>query len=102
MKRQREAENKRRERVQTFIALIGLLLFLLLVGRVGYWETHYNRDATVVSVQGQLVTVEDRIGMLWDFYADGYKVGDEVRMLMDNNTTDNIITDDTIEDVKLR
>lgn len=101
MKRQKEVQ-KSRDKRDTIIAGIMLVLFLLLLGRVGYWETHYNRDATVVSVQGQLVTVEDKIGMLWDFYADGYKVGDEVRMLMDNNTTDNIITDDTIEDVKLR
>lgn len=86
----------------TVIAVLALVLFFVLLGRVGYWESHYNRDGKVVEVNGEVITVEDNCGNLWDFYGDGYKVNDEVRMLMDSHHTDNIITDDTIERVELR
>lgn len=103
--RERQAQRKarkRQERRETAIALVCVLLFFLLVGRVGWWETHYNRDGKVVSVVGQCVTVEDKTGREWQFYGDGYRVGDDVRMLMFNNGTESIISDDEIIDVKLR
>lgn len=100
-KAQRREAHKRQERRETVFACIVLVVFLLLVGRVGYWETHYNRDGVVVSVENQLVSVEDKIGMVWEFYGDGYRVGDKVVMLMDNAGTDSVVTDDMIDDVKV-
>lgn len=86
----------------TVCACLALLIVVVLFCVCSYMESHYHRDATVISVEHQLVTVEDKCGYLWEFYADGYRVGDEVRMLMDTHCTDNIITDDEIIDVKLR
>ena len=48
-----------------------------------------------------MVRVKDKAGYLWTFTGEGYKVGDEGRMLMFNNTTDSIIGDDEIEEVEL-
>ena len=104
-RRAREAqrrEAKRTARRETMLACVVFIVFMLVLGRVGYWETHYYREGEVVSVSGQLVEVEDRIGYTWEFYGDGFHKGDNVKMLMFNNGTDNIITDDEIENVKLR
>lgn len=83
------------------IAIVMLLLFLALIGRVGYWETHYTEDATVIAATEQIVTVEDDKGQVWEFYGDGYKVGDRVHLHIDNNETDNTTTDDKIVSAKL-
>lgn len=97
----REA-HKRAQRRETALATLGLLVIVVLFCLCSYIETHYYRDAKVTSVSGQLVTVEDRCGYVWEFYADGYRTGDEVRMLMDTHCTDNNIYDDEIITVKLR
>ena len=99
---ERRREVKRQTRRETLIGCIGLIVFLLLVGRVGYWETHYNRDGVVTSVSGQLVEVEDKTGLTWEFYGDGFRTGDNVRMVMFNGGTDGTVYDDEIIDVKLR
>lgn len=83
------------------IAIVMLLMFLMLIGRVGYWETHYTEDATVIAVTGQIITVKDEGGQVWEFYGDGYEVGDRVHLHIDNNETDNTITDDKVVSAKL-
>jgi hypothetical protein len=102
----REAQRRRRQRRlqtvrNTVIATLVLLAFLWVVGRAGWYECHYWREAQVISVENQLVKVEDKAGYRWTFSGEGYRVGDEVEMLMFNNTTDSIISDDEIEEVKL-
>ena len=93
---------KRAHRRDMFVGCVGMLIIIVLFCLCSYIETHYYRDAKVTSVSGQLVTVEDKCGYVWEFYADGYRAGDEVRMLMDTNCTDNNIYDDEIITVKLR
>lgn len=83
------------------IAIVMLLMFLALIGRVGYWETHYTEDATVIAATGQIVTVEDDRGQVWEFYGDGYKVGNRVHLHIDNNATDTTTTDDKVVSVRL-
>ena len=78
-----------------------LVLFFVAIGRVGYWDTHYNREAMVISVENNIVTVEDEAGNEWVFVEDGWAVGDEVTLLMHTNTTESDITDDRIISVKL-
>lgn len=86
---------------ESAIAIVMLLMFLALIGRVGYWETHYTEDATVIAATEQTVTVEDDRGQVWKFYGDGYEVGDRVHLHIDNNETDNTMTDDKVVSVKL-
>lgn len=101
----RELQRRRKRRLQGIInvaiATLALIAFLLVVGRVGWYECHYHREAEVIKVENNVVRVKDKAGYFWTFTGDGYKVGDEVRMLMFNNTTDSIIGDDEIEEVEL-
>lgn len=102
----REVQRRRRQRRlqgirNLVLATLALLAFLLVVGKAGWYECHYTREAEVIKVENDLVKVKDDAGYLWTFSADGYRVGDRVEMLMFNNTTDSIIRDDEIEEVKL-
>ena len=78
-----------------------ILFFAILLGSIaiGNWITsYYTRVTKVVSYDGQVVTVEDRGGNLWQFYDyDGhYKRFDEVKLTMRTQYTENDITDDVI------
>lgn len=85
----------------TIIITIGMILFLFVIGRVGWHENHDTRDATVTRVEGNTISVVDSVGYYWEFYGEGYNVGDEVRLLMClNHTTD--ISDDAVENVEYR
>lgn len=83
------------------IMFIGILFTaaLILCGQI---ETTYTRDAVVISVEQDEVTVEDATGNIWEFYGDDFFVGEEVILTMDNNNTDNNIFDDFIKDVEKR
>lgn len=75
---------------------VAVVVMLLVVGRVGYWQTHYYRTGIVVSVEDGIVAVEDTTGNVWEVEADGYAEGEQVRMLMNTQGTDDAITDDTV------
>lgn len=79
-----------------------LLVFIVLPGIVGNYEHHYTREAEVIEVSGDLVVVEDNCGYLWEFYGNGYKVGQQVKMKMFTNCTHDTIFDDEIEKVKIK
>ena len=83
-----------------FVAVITAIL-ILVIGRVGYHEMHYHREAIVISIDSNIVTVKDKCNYLWDFVGDGYAKGDKVKMLMHTNGTNGMIEDDTIIDVKV-
>lgn len=93
---------KRAQRKEKVLVTLALLVIIALFCLCSFIETHYYRNGEVISVSGQLVEVEDFAGLTWEFYADGFRVGDEVRMLMDTNCTDNTVYDDEIVNVKLR
>lgn len=79
-----------------------LLVFVVLPGLVGNYEHHYTRNAEVVEVSDDLIVVEDNCGYLWEFYGDGFEVGQKVEMKMFTNYTHNTIFDDEIEKIKIR
>lgn len=93
-----------KKRILTVVAVVVALVALVLVtGIVGYIETHYTREAKVIELESDsVIVVEDATGNVWAFDGEGYAVGDEVAMKMHTNGTDSIITDDVIENVKLR
>lgn len=81
---------------------ITLVLILFVCFCVcSYVETHYTREATVIEVTNNIVTVVDKCGYLWDFEGDGFKPNDEVKMTMNTMHTDSNIYDDKIENVKI-
>ena len=82
--------------------LITITLTLALFGAVALcqsYEAHYTREVTVVSVQDNQVTVEDRQGRLWSFDGEGYEVDQEITVVMYDNHTSKI-TDDKIIKIK--
>lgn len=85
-----------------FSLAVFLLVFIVLPGIVGNYEYHYTREAEVVEVSDELVVVEDNCGYLWEFYGDGYEVGQQVKMKMFTNYTHDTIFDDEIEKVEIK
>ena len=80
------------------MSIVGLIMGALLIG--GYIDTHYTREATVVDVVSDEVVVIDEFGDEWSFIGSGYKVNDNVTLVIHNNTTMNTIADDRIIDIK--
>ena len=78
--------------------IVGSIMGALLIG--GYIDTHYTREATVVDVMSDEVVVIDEFGDEWSFIGNGYKVNDNVTLVIHNNTTMNTIVDDKIIDIK--
>ena len=78
--------------------IVGSIIGALLIG--GYIDTHYTREATVVDVMSDEVVVIDEFGDEWSFIGNGYKVNDNVTLVIHNNTTMNTIADDKIIDIK--
>ena len=83
--------------------LIGILICGCVIGVLGFLggvESTYSRKATVVEVDGEVVSVVDGSGMMWDYLDEGLdKVGDEVVLIMNDQHTDNVF-DDVIQKVK--
>ena len=76
------------------MSIVGLIIGALLIG--GYIDTHYTREATVVDVVSDEIVVVDEFGDEWSFIGDGYKVNDNITLVIHNNTTMNTIADDKI------
>ena len=89
---------KRRETVKN-ITLI--MIVIIIFCWCSWYETHYTREATVIDVTDNIVTVVDKCNNTWSFKEDGFNVDDEVKLTMDTMHTDSNIFDDKIEDVKI-
>lgn len=85
------------KKIRNFLFIIICILIFILCN---YIEITYTRIATVQKIENDLITALDSCGNLWEFTGDNYIVGDKVRLTMDTNHTDSIITDDQIKSVK--
>ena len=84
------------------LGILFLLGIIFLLGRVGWYETHYTKIATVIKVvNDEEVTIEDTDGYLWEFNKTGFKSSDIVEVTFWNNSTDLNILDDEIENIKV-
>ena len=81
--------------------LLVVVCVFCFIGLLGSIEATYTREGQVVCVKGNIVTVEDKSGFLWDLKTDELKEGQEVVLKMNDNNTDGIITDDIIIDYKI-
>ena len=84
--------------------LVNLLIVVCVIGFIGFlggMERTYTREGQVVCVKGNIVTVEDKSGFLWELETDELKEGQEVVLKMNDNNTDSIIKDDIIIDYKI-
>ena len=83
--------------LQSIVAIVVLVSILCLCG---YIETHYDRQGKVIQIEeNNSVIVEDNCGHIWAFESTDFNVGDNVVMIMHNNYTDNVVTDDIIVNV---
>ena len=89
-------------RVREIVKNITLMIILVVIFCWCSWyETHYTREATVIDVTDNIITVVDRCDYTWSFEGDGFNVDDEVKLMMNTMHTDSNIFDDEIEDVKI-
>lgn len=80
--------------------IISVIAVIAILAGVGYVNTHYTRpNCRVMEVSGEIITVEDKGGNIWEFYGEGYRVGDRVNLRMYTNYTADF-TDDEIISVK--
>ena len=80
---------------------IGFIVFFYVLGRVGYEEDHYIREAIVTNVKNEIVYAIDTQGYCWSFENSNFNIGDEIELLMCANHTRDI-SDDVIEKVALQ
>ena len=83
--------------LQSIVAIVVLVSILYLCG---YIETHYDRKGKVIQIEeNNSVIVEDDCEHIWAFEGTDLNVGDNVVMIIHNNYTDNVVTDDIIVNV---
>ena len=92
-------EERKQKTLETIALIIGFIIFILVVGRIGYWELHYKMDCEVVEIVDDVVTLEDGSGHLWEVKDTTLKLGETYTVVFFNNDT-SIRTDDEIEKIK--
>ncbi len=80
------------------ISIIVTTMFVVLFLVCSWYETHYTREAKVIQIDNEIVSVIDKTNNVWQFYRnkEDVKINDQVKLIMDTMNTDTIITDDTI------
>lgn len=80
------------------ILVAGVLFFGFLL--ISFYNSHYNREAIITEIKGNLITFTDAAKNEWVFEsskaAAAFSVFDKVRLLMFNNNTEEYIFDDEI------
>lgn len=81
---------------------IAISFLLGLIGAVGYNETHYNIEATVIDCTDNVYKMEDIVGDVWEYEdtENKYELGTNVQLVMHNGYTYNTKEDDIIIRIK--
>lgn len=94
--------NKQIRRVkETIKNIVTIVLILAMFYWCLWYETHYTREATVINVTNNVITVVDKCDYTWMFEGEGFCVNDEVKLVMNTMHTDSDISDDEIENIKI-
>ena len=94
--RRRKEERKQRV-LETVAFIIGLTIFLLVIGRVGYWETHYEMECKVIKVTTTETVFEDNAGHHWAVENTDYKLNKTYTVLFNTMGTDNRLDDEIVK-----
>lgn len=85
-------------KIKAIITIIGIISVFSFISDI---ESHYTREGIITEITEDEVVITDTTGNEWVVDNEGlYMTGDEIQMLMYNNKTDNIITDDEIIEIK--
>ena len=95
----RRKEERKQKVLGTIAFIIGFAIFMLIVGRIGYWDLHYEMDCKVVEIVDNVITLEDSTGNLWEVEDINLELGETYTVVFFNNDT-SIRTDDEIEEIK--
>ena len=82
------------------LATIAIITLFLIVGRLGWHETHTIRIGSIKEVTENTILFEDSEGYDWVFIGEGYEVNDIVEVTFWNATT-KAIEDDEIKTVRI-
>ena len=83
------------------ITTIIITVIMLTMFYASTWiAAHYTREATVIEVNDNIVTVVDDTNNFWSFEGTDFNVNDKVTMTMDSMNTDLNIYDDEIINVE--
>lgn len=92
---------ERAQRTKEIMKNIIIIMAIIIIFCWCSWdESHYTREATVIGIIGNTVTVMDECGYTWAFEGNDFNVNDKVKLMMNTMHTDSNIFDDKIEDVK--
>lgn len=86
--------------MKTLKAFATITLIIITLSFVSIIETTYTRDAVVDKTEGLSVHFVDTTGRGWWYDGCYAEVGEEVKLIMHTNNTDNYVEDDIIKDIK--
>lgn len=92
-------EERKQKALETIALIIGFIIFILIVGRISYWDLYYEMDCEVVEIVDNVITLEDSTGNLWEVEDINLELGETYTVVFFNNDT-SIRTDDEIEKIK--
>lgn len=92
-------EERKQKALETIALIIGFIIFILVVGRISYWDLYYEMDCEVVEIVDNVITLEDSTGNLWEVEDINLELGETYTVVFFNNDT-SIRTDDEIEKIK--
>ena len=82
------------------ITILAITIFILILGRVGYHETHYTIKGIVTEITNDVVVITDEKGEMWEIEDDSLKINDNVKIVFDTYGTYSNRYDDIIEIVE--
>ncbi len=90
-----------RERASVIIRVtITMIMMIVLFNVLNYIDRHEEKRGVVVNIDdNECVTVIDERGEEWQFFGDGFKVGESIIIVMDTQGTPEEY-DDTIIDTR--
>jgi hypothetical protein len=86
--------------MKTLKAFATITLIIITLSFASIIETTYTRDAVVDKTEGLSVHFVDTTGRGWWYDGCYAEVGEEVKLIMHTNNTDNYVEDDIIKDIK--
>lgn len=86
--------------MKTLKAFATITLIIITLSFASIIETTYTRDAVVDKTEGLSVHFVDTTGRGWWYDGCYAEVGEEVKLIMYTNNTDNYVEDDIIKDIK--
>ena len=92
-------EERKQKALETIALIISFIIFILVVGRISYWDLYYEMDCEVVEIVDNVITLEDSTGNLWEVEDINLELGETYTVVFFNNDT-SIRTDDEIEEIK--